>query len=214
MFSYRPSGRPFVGWRKTSPLRKTEYSCPAWTPSFSDRSMKIRSPSTWTTKPSAGRKAPTTSGRSSPKVAPTWSATPAATAVTSARTSTGTSSPVRRIVTLEDHRGLVHAEDAPQRVTDLAQRHLGSDRGQDVRQQIVLAPGGVVDSREGAVRRRRVPGAAQGPQTLDDGLADRRIQLEEVGGGRLVHHELVHPHHHSLLALHLLLIAVGGFLDL
>src|SRR4029450_11762945 len=55
-----------------------------------------------------------------------------------------------------------------------------------VRAQLVAPAGGAVYLLEGARRRASVTGAAQRAQTLDDGLADRRIALDGGRGRRRV----------------------------
>src|SRR6266852_8755148 len=230
-----------MGCRKASPLRNTEYSCPGCTPLFAVRSMKSRAPSAATTRPSAGGKAPTTSWIRRPKVAPTWSAVPApaggATSKSSAmRRATPPLTPALspegrgslepllepsplggegRVRGLLEHDGrLMNTEDLSQGVADLAKRHLRAHRGQDMGQQVVAAPRGPIHRLERAGGGGAVTRAAQDREALGQGLAHRGVHLEEVGGRRLVHDELVHADHHALLGFHLLLIAVGRLLDL
>src|SRR6185436_5817345 len=162
-----------MGCRKGSPFRNTEYSCPGCTPLFSVRSMKSRSPSAATTRPSAGGKAPTTSWIRRPKVAPTWSAVPAPAGPDSRTTSKGSAITrlQRRGRILKDHRGLVDAEHPPQRVADLAEGHLRPHRAQDMGQQVVAAPRGPVHRLEGPGGGGPVAGAAHDREALGQGLA-------------------------------------------
>src|SRR5215470_9746517 len=142
------------------------------------------SPSTWTTRPSTGGNAETTSWSMRLNVAPTWSATPAWTGSASRSAAGPEESAAAR---LEDNRGLVNTEDAPKRVADLAERHLRSHGVEDDRDEVVAAARGPV---HGLERARRVSGIARAPETLQalgHRPTDGGIDLEEAGGRRLVH---------------------------
>src|SRR6266540_6024006 len=88
---------------------------------------------------------------------------------------------------LEDDRRLVDTEDAPQRVADLAERHLRAHGLEDERHEVVAAARGPV---HGLERARRGHGVARTPeaiQALRHRRADGGIDLEESAGRRLIH---------------------------
>src|SRR5262245_16138703 len=153
-------------------------------------------------------KADTTSCNRSPKVAPTWSARPPAAELASAAIS---ASPMMR---LKDHRGLVNTEDLPERVADLAEGDADAYRVENEGHQVVASGGHPLDGLEGSPGRRRVARLSQAPQALREGAPHRGVDLEEVAGRRLVHHELVDPHHHARFRLDFLLVAIRRLLDL
>src|SRR3974377_1408448 len=101
----------------------------------------MRSPSIWTTRPSMGGNAETTSWSMSPNVAPTWSAMPACAgpASVSAASASAAVALESAAAVLEDDRRLVDTENLPERVTDLTQRHLRADGVEDSRHQVVAA---------------------------------------------------------------------------
>src|SRR5262249_50643349 len=123
------------------------------------------SPSTWTTRPSTGGNAETTSWSMRLNVAPTWSAPPAWTgsASRSAARASAAGPEESAAARLEDNRGLVNTEDAPKRVADLAERHLRTHGVEDDRDEVVAAARGPV---HGLERARRVSGIARAPETL------------------------------------------------
>src|SRR6266851_2237537 len=107
-----------------------------------------------------------------PKVAPTWSAMPAAAA-------------------LENNGRLMHTEDGPQGVADLAESGPRPHRVEDEGHQVVPAARGSVNGLESPRGAACVAGGAQTPDTLGHGLTYRGVDLEEMAGGRLVHDEVV-----------------------
>src|SRR5215472_15851840 len=169
--------------------------------------MYTGSPSTCTTRPSMAGKADTTSCSMRLKVAPTWSARPPAAELASAAIS---ASPVMK---LKDHRGLVNTKDLPERVADLPEGNAYAYRIENEGHQVVAPAGYPLDSLEGSPPRgvARLP---QAPQPIREGATHRGVDLEEITGRRLVHHELVDPHHHARFRFELLLVAIGRLLDL
>src|SRR5262245_759033 len=153
-------------------------------------------------------KADTTSCSMRPKVAPTWSARPPAAELASAAIS------ARPVMRLKDHRGLVNTEDLPERVADLAEGDADAYGVEDEGHQVVASAGHPLDGLEGSPGHLRVAGLPQAPQPLGKDALHRGVDLEEIAGRRLVHHELVDAHHHPRFRLDLLLVAIGRLLDL
>src|SRR6266542_2458339 len=204
----------------------------------------MRSPSTETTSPSMAGNALTTSWRMSPKVAPTWSATPASagTAWTSKNKSAANRhqpltlepltlpSPLRgegsrlplpsreragvRVGRLEDNGWLMDTEDVSEGGADLAQSGGSARGGEDRRQEVLAAAGRPLHRLE---RTRGGIAVAPLPQPLEPlGQAGGHggIRLKEIGRRRRVGHEVVHADDDAGLALYPLLMAVRGVLDL
>src|SRR5215831_4798529 len=153
-------------------------------------------------------KADTTSCSMRLKVAPTWSARPPAAELASAAISAST------VMRLKDHRGLVNTEDLPERVADLAEGNADAYRIENEGHQVVASAAYPLDSLEGSPRRRRVARLPQAPQPIREGATHGGVDLEEITGRRLVHHELVVPPPHARIRFDLLLVAIGRLLDL
>src|SRR5438309_1176785 len=110
---------------------------------------------------------------------------------------------------LENNGRLMHTEDGPQGVADLAEGDSRPHRVEDEGHQVVPAARGAVDGLEGLRGAARVAGGAQTPDTLSHGLTYRGVDLEEMAGGRLIQDEVVDAHHDARPGLDLLLIAIG-----
>ena len=110
---------------------------------------------------------------------------------------------------LENNGRLMHTEDGPQGVADLAEGDPRPHRVEDEGHQVVPAARGSVDGLEGLRGAARVAGGAQTPDTLSHGLTYRGVDLEEMAAGRLIQDEVVDAHHDARPGLDLMLIAIG-----
>src|SRR5713101_1650658 len=175
------------------------------------------SPSTCTTRPSTAGNAVTTSWSIKPKVAPTWSAMPACAGPASTRAATMKESAAASLedatAILKDNRRLMDTENAPQRIADLAERHLRAHGVEDERDEVVAAARGPAHGLECSLRGSCVACAPEIIEALSHRRAHGGIDLEETGGWRLVHDKLVDPHHEARLRLDVLLVAVRRLLD-
>src|SRR5262245_31587087 len=115
---------------------------------------------------------------------------------------------------LDDHGGLMDTEDRSQGLTKLAERHLRPDGIEDGREQIDGTPRRPVYRLERALRRACVACLAQAVEAFGECDTELGIHLEEVSRRWLLHDEVVDADHHPRPRLDLLLVAVGGLLDL
>ena len=76
----------------------------------------------------------------------------------------------------------MHAEDAAQRVTDLAQRDLCTHRIEDQRQQVLASPGAAIDRLERALRLAVVTRLAQHGEAIGERVTELARML---AGARL-----------------------------